>query len=121
MSAAARALANRTNAQASTGPRTQEGKNAVRFNAASHGMTSKTVVLPHENGEEYQQMTRGLMDSYKPANEREKVLVEQIAQAFWRLQCCYGIERAFLENRIAASAETDPDAAMANLFIDKAE
>jgi hypothetical protein len=121
MAAAAKALANRTNAQASTGPRTDEGKAAMRLNAVAHGLTSKTIVLPHENAEEYEQMHRGLVDSYKPADDREKLLVEQIAQSFWRLQRCYGVERAFLENRIAASAETDPDAAMANLFIDKAE
>jgi hypothetical protein len=121
MSAAAKALINRTNAQASKGPRTQAGKDAVRLNAVAHGMTSKTIVLPHENIEEYQQMHQGLVDSYNPANDREKLLVEQIAQAYWRLQRCYGVERAFLENRIAASEETDPDAAMANLFIDKAE
>ena len=121
MSATAKALANRTNAQSSTGPRTPEGRAAVRLNAVAHGLTSKTVVLPHESVEEYQQVHQGLVDSYNPANDREKLLVEQIAQAFWRLQRCYGVERAFLENRIAASEETDPDAAMANLFIDKAE
>ena len=121
MSATARALANRTNAQASTGPSSQEGKESVRFNAVAHGLTSKTVVLPHESAEEYQQISQGFVDSYKPANDHEEVLVEQVAQSFWRLQRCYGVERAFLENRIAASDEADPDAAMANLFIDKAE
>ena len=121
MATAAKALANRANSQASSGPRTQEGKESVRFNAVANGMTSKTVVLPHENAEEYHQMLRGFIDSYKPANDREKLLVEQVAQSFWRLQRCYGVERAFLENRIAASEEVDPDAAMANLFIDKAE
>jgi hypothetical protein len=121
MSAAARALINRENAQASTGPKTQFGKEVSKMNALGHGMASKTVVLPHESAEEYQQMHRGFIDSYNPANEREKQLVELIAQSFWRLQRCYGVERAFLENRIAASGEEDPDAAMANLFIDKAE
>src|SRR5688572_17904103 len=121
MSAAARALINRTNAQASTGPRTQEGKDAVRLNAVAHGLASKTVVLPHENADEYQQMYQGLVESYKPADDREKLLVEQIAKSYWRLQRCYGVERAFLENRIHDSFEADPEAAMANLFIDKAE
>jgi hypothetical protein len=108
MATAAKALANRTNAQASTGPRSPEGKGSVRFNAVAHGLTSKTVVLPHESAEEYRQILNGFIDSYKPANDRETLLVEQVAQSFWRLQRCYGVERAFLENRIAASEETDP-------------
>src|SRR5687768_7098102 len=73
VSAAARALANRANAQASTGPRSQEAKESVRFNAVAHGLTSKTVVLPHESVEEYQQILQGFVASYNPANEHEKV------------------------------------------------
>src|SRR5687768_11124075 len=100
MNATARAAINRENAQASTGPRTATGKERSSRNALGHGLTSKTVVLPHENAEEYEAMHRGLLEAHKPANSNEKVLVEQIAKAYWRLQRCYGIERAFLENRI---------------------
>ncbi len=125
MSSAARALANHANAQASTGPRTQEGKAASRLNAVSHSMTSKTAVLPHESQEEYDAVLRSLMDDHKPASDNERLLVERLAQAHWRLQRCYSVERAFLENRIAAAREespdVDPDAAMAQLFVDKTE
>ncbi len=65
-------------------------------------------------------MHRGLVEAHRPASDNEKVLVQNVAQAYWRLQRCYAVESAFLENRIAAS-EDDPEAAMANLFIDKAE
>jgi hypothetical protein len=116
----ARAAINRNNAEASTGPKTEAGKQRSSLNAVGHGLTSRTVVLPNENAEEYEAVHQGLLESYKPANTNEKVLVERVAQAHWRLQRCYAVERAFLENRIAASGE-DPDAAMANLFIDKAE
>jgi hypothetical protein len=121
MSAAARATINRENAQSSTGPRTSAGKERSSRNSLVHGLTSKTVVLPHENAEEYEAMHRGLLEAYKPANDNEKVLVEHVVQAYWRLQRCYGVERAFLDNRIAASEDQDPEMAMANLFIDKAE
>jgi hypothetical protein len=121
MASAARALANRENAQSSTGPKTEAGKESSRMNALGHGLTSRTVVLPHESAEEYAAMHRGLIASHNPANATEKLLVERIAQAYWRLQRCYGVERAFLENRIEASSSVDPDAAIANLFIDKAE
>jgi hypothetical protein len=125
MASAARALANRNNAQASTGPRTPEGKAAVRLNAVAHSMTSKTTVLPHESQEEYNTLLQSFVNAYQPASDHEHLLVERVAQAHWRVQRCYGVERAFLENRIAAAQEEspdiDPDAAMARMFIDKAE
>jgi hypothetical protein len=120
MAATARALINRENAQASTGPKTESGKEASKMNALGHGLTSKTVVLPHENAEDYQAVHCGLIEAHRPTNDNEKVLVEHVAQAYWRLQRCYAVESAFLDNRIAAS-DQEPEAAMANLFIDKAE
>jgi hypothetical protein len=120
MAATARALMNRENAQASTGPKTEIGKAASRMNALGHGLASKTVVLPHEDRDAYEALHRGFFEAHKPANDNEKTLVEHVAQAYWRLQRCYAVENAFLENRIAAS-DQDPEAAMASLFIDKAE
>jgi hypothetical protein len=118
-SAAARATINRENAQSSTGPKTAEGKERSRLNSLGHGMTSKTIVLPHESQEEFDALHQGMIEAHSPANDHEIVLVKQIAEAYWRMQRCYGVERAFLESR-TAEAE-DPEAAMANLFIDKAE
>jgi hypothetical protein len=124
-SAAARASINRSNAQSSTGPRTPEGKSASSRNSLAHGMTSKSIVLAHESQEEYDAMRESLIDSYKPAGEHETAMVDRIAQAHWRLQRCYRVETAFIENRVEAAQEEtpdiDPDAAMARMFVDKAE
>ncbi len=46
-----KAEANRRNALKSTGPRTPEGRNAVRLNALRHGLLSREVLLPGEDGE----------------------------------------------------------------------
>ncbi|MGB2610780.1 MAG: hypothetical protein WBC80_17530, partial [Isosphaeraceae bacterium] len=48
MATAAQIEANRRNAQRSTGPKTDEGKDRVRRNAFKHGMTARTImpVLP---------------------------------------------------------------------------
>lgn len=43
-----RAIANRLNAQKSTGPKTREGKDASRRNALKSGLTGRGVVLPEE-------------------------------------------------------------------------
>jgi hypothetical protein len=40
--------ANRQNALKSTGPKTPEGRAAVRLNALTHGLLSQQTLLPHE-------------------------------------------------------------------------
>jgi hypothetical protein len=44
-----KAEANRRNALKSTGPRTPEGKAAVRLNALKHGLLSEEILLPGED------------------------------------------------------------------------
>ncbi len=39
--------ANRQNAQKSTGPKTPEGRAAVRLNGVKHGLTAETMVVGH--------------------------------------------------------------------------
>jgi len=46
-----KAEANRRNARKSTGPKTPEGKAAVRLNALKHGLLSREVLLPGEDEE----------------------------------------------------------------------
>jgi hypothetical protein len=53
MATPAQIIANQANAQRSTGPRTVEGKQASSANATSHGLTSRSTVLPGEDPEEY--------------------------------------------------------------------
>lgn len=45
-------VANRSNALASTGPKTDKGKMAVRLNALSHGLRSQDAMLPDEDPHE---------------------------------------------------------------------
>jgi hypothetical protein len=47
------AKANIRNARKSTGPRTPEGKAAVRLNAVKHGLLSKDVLLPGDDNLPY--------------------------------------------------------------------
>ncbi len=41
--------ANQRNAKLSTGPKTAEGKEAVKYNALKHGLLAKEVLLPGED------------------------------------------------------------------------
>jgi hypothetical protein len=69
-----------------TGPRTAEGKSASSRNAMSHGLTSAQVVLPGENDQAFQQNLQALLTEHCPATPTEVLLVEEMAQAHWRLQ-----------------------------------
>ena len=76
--------ANRRNAQKSTGPRTPEGKAAVRLNALRHGLCARTAVLPAENAEEFHQLCADLETEWLPQGRTEQYLLEQMAVAQWK-------------------------------------
>ena len=78
--------ANRQNALKSTGPRTPEGKAAVRLNALRHGLLSEQVLLPGEGGEALDELGERLRSELQPVGELENLLVDRIIAAYWRLQ-----------------------------------
>jgi len=80
-----KAEANRRNAQKSTGPKTPEGKAAVRLNALRHGLLSKEVLLPGEDGEALGELGERLGTELQPVGELENLLVDRIVAAVWRL------------------------------------
>ena len=82
--------ANRKNALKSTGPKTLEGKRAVRFNALKHGLLSKAVVISDGDGkesqEEFDELLSQLRENLRPRGMLEEMLVERIAVCYWRLR-----------------------------------
>jgi hypothetical protein len=80
-----RTLANRANSQRSTGPRTTEGKTKVSMNAVKTGLTGRLVVLPTDDAVAYQQHLDRHFSEFAPATDREKTLVQFIADTEWRL------------------------------------
>jgi hypothetical protein len=83
--ASRREAVNRANSQHSTGPRTEPGKQRSSQNALTHGLTSRTAVLPTENQAAYEQHCRNFRDQYQPANATETQLVQELADTSWRL------------------------------------
>jgi hypothetical protein len=102
MATALQIAANRRNAQRSTGPRTAEGKKAVRLNAVTHGMTAKVMVLPHENAADYHEIRAALIQDYAPANSQELMLVDQIASGYWRTIRARRFETEIFEGQVRA-------------------
>jgi hypothetical protein len=81
-----RAEINRANSQNSTGPRTPEGKLKSSQNSFKHGLYSKQLVLPSEDPAELDQVRASLRAEHQPANTTEEMLVNEIAENFWRLR-----------------------------------
>ena len=97
--------ANRRNAALSTGPRTEEGKSAVRLNALQHGLRARSVLLPGENVEDYHQLCADLEDNWQPRNRTEQLLVEQMAVAQWKLARLEVGERSIFAQGMSAEKQ----------------
>jgi hypothetical protein len=119
---AAKLAANRANSTHSTGP---ADTSRTRFNGVAHGLTSKQTVVRGEDQQEFDTFHAGMLRDLYPSTSVEKVLAERIIAAAWRLKRFSRVESSFFNNRIDAYLEenphSDPDSAMANLFIDPAE
>ena len=92
--------ANRRNALKSTGPKTPEGRAAVRLNSLTHGLTAKTLVLPGESEEDFNALSDSLAAEHDPATPTEQALVTQLAVATWRLRRLYHQEAAFYTKKL---------------------
>jgi len=68
------------------GPVTQEGKEAVRWNATRHGIRSPAPVVPGvEKIEDWEEHREGVLESLQPEGHLEMVLAERVALLSWRL------------------------------------
>jgi hypothetical protein len=87
--------ANRLNSQKSTGPRTPEGRAAVRLNGVTHGLRAETLVLKGESEADFKAIFETLEAEYQPTTPTEETLVAQLAMATWRLRRVYNMEAGF--------------------------
>jgi hypothetical protein len=92
--------ANRANAQRSTGPRTAQGKAASSQNAMKSGLYSRQLILHSENVDDFNQLLQTLLTAHNPIDDHETILVEQLAQAQWRLNRARVIEVDLLESLV---------------------
>src|ERR687885_2148859 len=68
------------------GPKTNEGKEVARWNAARHGIRSPAPVVPGiEKAEDWEAHGAGVLESLKPEGHLETVLAERVALLSWRL------------------------------------
>jgi hypothetical protein len=108
MSSVRQIEANRRNAQKSTGPKSETGKAASRFNALRHGLTAKHFTTSVEDGPEFNQIRDEFLAEHQPSTPSQFFLVEQIVLSAWRLRRLRKTEAAFLDaeiDRLAGQAD----------------
>jgi hypothetical protein len=103
MTTDAQTAANISNAQASSGPRTQVGKDNSSRNAITLGLfTIHDFVRPAER-DEYSQLVSALSAQLNPNGALEDAFAAAIVGAVWRLRRC-----SLLEARMSETCELDP-------------
>jgi hypothetical protein len=103
--------ANRHNSKRSTGPRTERGKRASKFNALTLGLFAKHVVIASCDGDncekEFGSLLNHLHDEFQPIGTFEEWLVLKITECTWRLRRATRSENGAV--RTAVIWDKDPE------------
>src|SRR5215210_2445059 len=76
----------RSNVASVGGPRTEEGKEAARWNATRHGIRSPAPVIPGiEKSEDWEVHRDRILEDLAPSGHLEFALAERVALLSWRL------------------------------------
>ena len=88
-------LANRKNAQLSTGPKTALGKGKSALNAVKHGIFAKELMknVSAEELQNFEVLRLGLVEGLKPKDAMQSVLCEKISVDIWRLRKVLAFEQ----------------------------
>ena len=119
MSTEAQIAANRRNAEASTGPRTAEGKARVSRNSTTFGLYSAGDVVRPEEESLYQAFCEDFQQQLAPQGAMETTLAAEIVHAAWRLRRCAKAESS-LDAHSGLDPMLDPATAAAWSSIDRA-
>jgi hypothetical protein len=102
MSTRAQRAANRRNAQTSTGPITDAGKQTCSQNSRTHGCSSPEFsILPAEDPNDFDRLIERITIEMQPHTEHENFLVGLMAQARWKRGRIQNHEMDLLDQLIA--------------------
>ena len=107
MATSAQIIANRANAQLSTGPRSVEGKAASSRNSFKLGITAQAMIIPGEDPAELDQLAAEYEQQFQPAGPIEAALLQTAIRAQWMQQRYSRIEAAVINAGIAAMKDTE--------------
>jgi len=97
MSTETKIIANRRNAQKSTGPRTPEGKSIVSQNALKHGLTAAHDIINQECQADFDLYRSQFLSELDPNSPMESMLAERVVSLSWRLKRLYKIQNQTID------------------------
>ena len=89
-------LANRRNAQKSTGPRTEAGRKWASRNAIKHGLFAYDVITIGENQKVFNEFNKSLIKELQPVDMLSMQIANRIIQTAWNLRRCDKIQSGLL-------------------------
>ena len=92
--------ANQANARKSTGPKTDEGKQASRANAYKHGLTGSGTVMPEREAAEIERRVLGFEAELQPTGEVGLALARHAATMSVRMERCARYENITSTDRV---------------------
>ena len=104
MSKLTKSESSRRNGAKSRGPVTPEGRGRSSLNAASHGITAKTLILTNENQAHFLEIMNAYLDYLQPSNQIEVDLISEMVAARWRLRRVWRYETAMLDLEMDAQS-----------------
>jgi len=110
--------ANRTNAQSSTGPKTDEGKATSSQNAVKHGFFAKNDVISGEDLAFYEEHRQDIYDEFVPLTPTESVLTQRIASLTWRLMRADRLQTTVINTLVIAQKRAMPQPVIRKFNID---
>jgi hypothetical protein len=112
--------ANRRNAQLSTGPNTEPGRNVSRLNAYRHGLTGQIEVMTPDEKEVHDQFCAGIVTSLNPADPLESQFAQCVAEGNWRLNRARTIENNIFTLACSFEGTSDEADEPESVAVDKA-
>jgi hypothetical protein len=91
---------NQANARHSKGPKTPEGKAAVRLNALRHGLLARDVVLPEEDSDAFEDLVNRVRAELSPMGPIEELLADRVVNTMWMLGRSARAETALVDWRV---------------------
>jgi len=104
MATEAQVVANRLNAQKSTGPCTAEGKAVVAQNAVKHGLRTERAVIVGEDPGEFEFYRDEMLGELSPAGAMESMLAERVVCLSWRLRRAERVQNEAFDALLAKDA-----------------
>ena len=91
-------LANRLNAQKSTGPRSVEGKARSSMNALQTGIDAQSQLIRGEDPAALEELTAEYQDRFRPTTPEHRMLVDTLIDCEWLLRRLRAVETQLWED-----------------------